>query len=239
MPVSTNFNIPYPDGSSGLTPLAAWFAGIAVGVDNALMTGIGGAPRLANSDTERNTIFPSPVQGNSVMRPDKGWIEQYFQAYNATTNPSGATPAGWYPTMGATPGVVLYRAPWGTTAGAGVQNIFATGTTTNYITPGITLASNGTLSFANPGVYNMTNEAAWPANTSGQRNLSWAGTATGLTNNTGNIVGSGVAEGQHSVQNVFSITSPGQTVQPQLVQNSGVALTVRNSLIISYMGPTR
>lgn len=97
MPVSPNFDIPYPDGTSGFTPLQQHFAAIANGVDTALMTGLGGAPRVAYSDAERATVFPSPVQGNLIVRPDKGWIEQYYDLYNSATNPAGAIVAGWYP----------------------------------------------------------------------------------------------------------------------------------------------
>lgn len=97
MPVTTKFQIPYPDGTSNYTPLQDWFAGIANGVETALTTGLGGAPRLANSDSERNGIYPAPVQGNTVVRPDKGYTEQYFGLYDVSTNPAGRTPAGWYP----------------------------------------------------------------------------------------------------------------------------------------------
>lgn len=237
MPSTPNFAIPYPDGATGFTPLQQKFADIATAVDTALTSGIGGAPRLANSDAERNTIYPSPVQGNAVNRPDKGWIEQYFGAYNATTNPAGATPAGWYPVSGNTPGTVLYRAPWTSPAGGATTAIFATGTVTQRITPGISLSAAGVLTFQTLGDYNMLSEAAWAANTTGQRNLAWDGTATGLTNNSGNIIGPGVAEGQHLVQNAFRITAAGQTVRPFLIQNSGGALLVRNSLTVTYMGP--
>jgi hypothetical protein len=103
MPTTPKFQIAYPDGTSNLTPLQDWFSAIANGVENALNTGLGGAPRLANSDSERAAIFPSPVQGNTVLRPDKGYTEQYFALYNAGTNPAGATPAGWYPVAGVMP----------------------------------------------------------------------------------------------------------------------------------------
>ena len=40
------------------------------------------------------------MQGNTVIRTDKGYTEQYFGLYNAGTNPGGATVAGWYPVHG-------------------------------------------------------------------------------------------------------------------------------------------
>lgn len=47
----------------------------------------------------RNALFPSPAQGNSVWRNDLGFEERYYAAYNASTNPGGRTPAGWYSTQ--------------------------------------------------------------------------------------------------------------------------------------------
>lgn len=44
------------------------------------------------------------VQGLArVYRSDVGWTEQYYAAYNATSNPGGANPAGWYPVGEAKP----------------------------------------------------------------------------------------------------------------------------------------
>src|SRR5690606_18626252 len=51
---------------------------------------------VANS-TERNTIFPSPKQGDRVFRKDLGYTETYYAAYNSSTNPGGMGTAGWYP----------------------------------------------------------------------------------------------------------------------------------------------
>lgn len=100
MPVTTNFQIPYPDGNSNYTPLQDWFAAIANGTETALNTGLGGAPRIATSDAARNALYPAPVQGNTVVRPDKGYTEQYFGLYDVGTNPGGLTVAGWAPISG-------------------------------------------------------------------------------------------------------------------------------------------
>lgn len=137
MPVTTKFGIVYPDGTSGYAPLQNWFAAIANSVEAALTTGLGGAPRLANSDSERNTIYPSPVQGNTVVRPDKGWTEQYFALYNAGTNPSGATPAGWYPVTSG-PSAYGFLASGILTTGAETTLAF----TSTRVFGGFTVASN-------------------------------------------------------------------------------------------------
>jgi hypothetical protein len=100
MPVTTNFAIPYPDGTTSLIPLQDRFADIANAVDSALLNGLAGAPRQVTSDAQRATVFPAPVQGNLANRPDKGYIEVYLAAYDPSTNPGGAAVAGWYPLPG-------------------------------------------------------------------------------------------------------------------------------------------
>lgn len=53
------------------------------------------SPTVANQ-TARDALFPSPVQGNSVFRSDKGYEERYFGLYNSGSNPGGRPAAGWY-----------------------------------------------------------------------------------------------------------------------------------------------
>jgi hypothetical protein len=61
------------------------------------------AVRVANA-TERNSVYPAPVQGNTVFRADLGYEEKYYAAYNATTNPDGTRgTAGWYRYNGGAP----------------------------------------------------------------------------------------------------------------------------------------
>lgn len=55
------------------------------------------------SAAARDSRFPTPTQGDGVWRSDKGWEERYFGTFNSSTNPGGATPAGWYPVAGAMP----------------------------------------------------------------------------------------------------------------------------------------
>lgn len=49
-------------------------------------------------------------RGALTIRTDTRWIERYFATYNATSNPGGATPAGWYPVAGDMPEVNLLPA---------------------------------------------------------------------------------------------------------------------------------
>jgi len=55
------------------------------------------APVAVGSESERLALFSSsPYQGASVYRLDTGDTERYFDTYNASSNPGGRTPAGWY-----------------------------------------------------------------------------------------------------------------------------------------------
>lgn len=57
-----------------------------------------------SSQSERTSVYPSPVQGNTVFRADLGYEEKYYAAYNATTNPDGTTGTpGWYEYRGGAP----------------------------------------------------------------------------------------------------------------------------------------
>lgn len=55
------------------------------------------SPIAVASQAARDALYPTPVQGQSVFRTDLGVTETYHGLYNASTNPAGATPAGWYP----------------------------------------------------------------------------------------------------------------------------------------------
>lgn len=77
------------------------------------------APYVASSSTARDTFFGVPADetarlnlqnsGVQCFRSDKGWTEQYLATYNASTNPGGATPAGWYPFGGSRPAARLIK----------------------------------------------------------------------------------------------------------------------------------
>lgn len=61
------------------------------------------AVRVANQ-AERDSVYPAPVQGNTVFRADLGYEEKYYAAYNVTTNPDGTTGTiGWYRYAGGAP----------------------------------------------------------------------------------------------------------------------------------------
>lgn len=96
-------NITYPVSTDQIAPLESVLAVMASSVQTALNNTKKNYASLVTSQAARDAMFPAPVQGNRVFRTDKGWEETYFAAFHTSTNPGGATPAGWYPTSGAVP----------------------------------------------------------------------------------------------------------------------------------------
>jgi len=115
---SANFALWSPDAGDRIDLLRTVLATMQTSVDTALLGISNTLPgKTVASAAARNALYPSPVQGNKVFRSDLGYEETYFGLFNATTNPGGATPAGWYPTA--------YResAPTGTFSGAAITGI--------------------------------------------------------------------------------------------------------------------
>lgn len=101
---TTPDNIPKPETGDQLAPLEVWFQSQADAIQAALTNRFKGLPLGSympglpvGSDGERDTIYPAPAQGNNVYRTDKGYFEAYYGTYNASSNPGGRSPAGWYP----------------------------------------------------------------------------------------------------------------------------------------------
>ena len=96
------------------TPLGIWtpgdgddwdltvdWAANAISIDEAISDN-SSFRRVANA-AERDSVYPTPLQGDSVFRLDTGWEERYYGQYNPSSNPGGASQAGWYPVGGAMP----------------------------------------------------------------------------------------------------------------------------------------
>lgn len=63
---------------------------------------LGNTPVVANA-TARSALFTGtlqPDQGSGVMMTDTGIDWVFYATWNASTNPGGATPSGWYPAPG-------------------------------------------------------------------------------------------------------------------------------------------
>lgn len=55
------------------------------------------SPITVASQAARDTLIPTPVQGQTVFRSDLGFQQTYYGAWNATTNPGGrGTVGAWY-----------------------------------------------------------------------------------------------------------------------------------------------
>jgi len=52
------------------------------------------------SPAARTTALAAPSQGMTAWLNDSGCAFQYYELYNASTNPAGASTAGWYPMAG-------------------------------------------------------------------------------------------------------------------------------------------
>lgn len=120
------------------------------------------------NDTQRLALQNS---GAECIRTDLGYNESYYATYNSSTNPGGATPAGWYPATGATPNLAVIT----NTA----QNLAATAAA---ITFGGSLIqdiennvsfnkSTGTVTIAQPGLYRVTGAFTVNATTSGTKGI--------------------------------------------------------------------
>ena len=101
----------------------------------------------------RDVLYPSPVQGNAVFRNDRGWAEQYYGLYNASTNPGGANPAGWYPVNGRLPKIVL-QLTGGITIGTSLA--VPTGTPTAIYNDGFAAPSGWVVTAPLDGLYKVT-----------------------------------------------------------------------------------
>jgi hypothetical protein len=127
------YGIHHPDGATKVVNLGAELTQFAADVEATLAAALippaTPAPvMVAASALARDEFWGVPGteaarmtlqrRGAQTIRTDKGWTEQYYATYNATTNPAGATPAGWYPVAGSLPDIRLVPSG-GQTVGAG------------------------------------------------------------------------------------------------------------------------
>lgn len=148
--------IPYPEIGTNLTPLATHFAALAQGAQEAIDAVRASTSPPVNSDAERFALYPTPVQGNTVLRRDKGYTEAFFSEYSLTGNPGGATPAGWYPIAGALPfgrlirGATAFTIPSGSYSNISANNYWTEQTRRNMP------AFNAGWTIPITGIYNIT-----------------------------------------------------------------------------------
>lgn len=92
MPTTTN-GIFYADTSTPMS-VADITSTMATSID--VQIAKLGATGIVTSATERDALYPVPIQGNKVFRTDLGIYQTYFLPWNATTNVGGkGTVAAW------------------------------------------------------------------------------------------------------------------------------------------------
>lgn len=173
MPVTPNGRWS-PDGIDGADNVLAALAQMQntnEAADN-VTRGMIAAPNAA-SQAVRDALYPAPKQGNRVWREDLGWEETYFGTYNVTSNPGGATPAGWYPTQGMMPRFVVSKAAT-QNIGTGGWSAFQWNTLTLVENRGgfvVPTASPFNIQVPYPGYYDVTWETTWAASGTGTRSI--------------------------------------------------------------------
>jgi hypothetical protein len=198
--------------------------------------GIDQSVMVFSSAAERTTDLAAPSQGMLSFLSDSGTTWQYFELYNASTNPGGAKTAGWYPT--------------------GSQAVFYA-TATRSTVSGTSYAP-GSASFTyselwdqlawrdastNPdriipkseGLYRATASVQWGASATGARNGAIQRNSLDLTN----FYGTGATIRSFSMTGLAYLN--GSTDYFNLAsfsQDSGGALTVTVQVLVEYIRPS-
>jgi hypothetical protein len=126
-----------------------------------------------DSSADRTTNLAAPSQGMMSFLNDSGTTWYYAELYNASTNPGGASVAGWYPV----PGSAVFMGTCGSfTTTNGVQaDAGATGNlyTENIDPLGWHSAATNTQRIIPTvaGLYRISSDAVFASNSSGTRNV--------------------------------------------------------------------
>jgi hypothetical protein len=187
------------------------------------------------TSADRTTALPTPSQGMVSFLEDSGTTWQYYELYDASTNPGGAKTAGWYPTFGAT----FYATATRSTVSG-----------TSYVpgSAGFTYTElTDTLGWRDPssnpdriipnveGLYRATVSTQWGASSNGARNgqiqrggldlTSFYG--TGATVRNFSMTGLAYMNGSSNYFNLAAFS-----------QDSGGALTVAVQVMVEYIRPS-
>lgn len=238
----TSRGIAFPEDVNAVAPLDGYFAALAQSVDDALATLQSATTPNAANEAQRQSLYPTPVQGNRVYRLDKGFYEVFYESYSPLTNPGGATPAGWYPAPGSDIRFSVSKDNFSMAANGSAQYPLA-GNPAPARNDGYALASDGTITPPYIGDYEVVLRANWNTqNSAGQRNL-------GMDYN-GTMIGGGGSQnrapgpmlGGEASNGLWHWRSPaaaGGFVRPYTVQNSGAVLSVTMYAMFRYMGPSK
>lgn len=131
----------------------------------ATWTNVDSLPIVAGTAT-RNALYPSPTQGNTVFRTDKGGPEAYSALYNASTNPGGASAAGWYPGTGLIPAARRLSTTVQSTSGTSGTWTKIAFNVVDFDTWGMTSTAD-TITAPFAGIYHVRARGSWQYTTSG------------------------------------------------------------------------
>lgn len=195
-----------------------------------------GVPTFATR-SDRNTAIPSPVQGWKTFITGIGYAEQYYAAYNATTNPGGAATAGWYPAPGEQVGGALVRNAVATAANSGTYtnllSAWDAGPSVGVATVG---GTTGTITIEHTGMYLVNAQLFWASGAGDSYRYLW------VTKNTTGIVTPPVANAvveslvtpsfsylaQNVATGIVKLTA-GDVLRILVLQNSGSALSISDN----------
>lgn len=216
----------YKSFASGEVLTAANLQGYAV--DQSVM--------VFDTAAARTTALPAPSQGMVSFLEDSGTTWQYFDTYNASTNPGGAKTAGWYPTGSQ---AVFYGTATRSTVSGTSYAPGAAGFTYSELWDQLAWRDAST----NPdriipkseGLYRATASVQWGASATGARNGQ-------IQKNSGDLT---AFYGTGATVRVFSMSGlsymNGSTDYFNLAsfsQDSGGALTVTVQVLVEYIRPS-
>ena len=184
----------------------------------------------------RTTALAAPSQGMVSWLNDSGTAWQYFELYNASTNPGGASAAGWYPISGAAMfyGTATRSAVSGTNYPIGAASFLYTeiidplgwhsaATNTDRITPTVA------------GVYRVTVSNVFANNATNYRR-------TQIGFNGSIVAGNAIlAAYGNTTSTTTTVTCNGSTdyVVAEVYQDSGSSLTATARVAVEFLRPSQ
>jgi hypothetical protein len=188
------------------------------------------------SSAARTAALAAPSQGMVSWLNDSGTAWQYFELYNASTNPGGASAAGWYPISGAAMffGTATRSAASATNYSVGAASYLYTeiidplgwhsaSTNTDRITPNVA------------GVYRVTSTVSFTNNATNSRRteLLLNGSSFG-TNFTTAIFGNNV-----QASSILQLNGSTDYITVTAYQDSGSSLTALARVGVEFLRPAQ
>ena len=186
------------------------------------------------SSAARTTALAAPSQGMVSWLNDSGTAWQYFELYNASSNPGGAVAAGWY----AMPGNGLFAA---TATKSSTNNVAESIGASGFAYTEITDTVGWHNAVTNPdritptiaGVYRVTASLYFAANVTGNRRLQiLKNGSTVLESRTTGAVSSGA-----NLSHIVSMNGSSDYITLTSFQDSGGALTVTVAAAVEFLRP--